>query len=402
MQPEDRLGNRSFIFFVFTQYFGAFNDNIFKQLLLLMVVTGQDRQGLVTMIFALPFLLFAGVAGQASERYSKTQVMRLSKVAELAIMLLALVGFYMGSQPFLMVVLFLMGAQSTFFGPAKYGVIPELVTKRLLIPANGIIQMTTFAAVILGVALAGQLKVWLPGQLYLASLACVGVALVGIVTVVVIRKQPANLPELRFSAASSVRTLTVLREMFCDKPLTVALIANAYFFFSGALVIQIINNYGTNLLDLKPNQVSMLLVFLTFGIMIGCMSAAQVRRRIGVKGTILLGAVGVAVTEFALTFYGMPLPMIRLILFLAGVFTGFYFVPIAAFLQSRPPLGKKGEVLAAVNFTSFVGILLSGAFWEVLMRLGVAANWGWVFLAIGLAAILIYMLPSLEQLDSER
>lgn len=400
-KPSAKLTTPSFLLFSATQYLGAFNDNIFKQLVLLraLVLTSQDRQGVAMMVFSLPFLLFSGYAGQLSEKLSKTSVMRLAKLAELSIMFLGTLGFFLDHTSLLMITLFLMGTQSAFFGPSKYGVIPELVATRALVAANGVVQMTTMAAIILGAAIAGYLMELFTAQLYLAGVVCMFVSAAGIVTVYGIQPLRANRPGLHIRANPLGRIWECLLTMYHDRALFMALIAYSFFYFSGGLVTQVINNYGIKLLELGPRGTSMLLVILTSGIMAGCLVTASVKNRLGAKWTVFVGAVGVIVAEFLLTFYQMPLNMIRLALFMAGFFTGLYFVPIAAFLQAKPPLGQKGEILAAVNFSSFVGILLSGAVWQGLVWLGISANLAWLFLAGGLVLMLIALYPRLHLLE---
>ena len=400
--PADRLANRSFTFFISTQFLGAFNDNIFKQLLLLTAVltTGTDRQGIVTVVFALPFILFSGYAGQFSERHSKTDVMRLSKVGELIIMLLGALGFYWQSFEFLLVALFLMGTQSAFFGPAKYGAIPELLVNDRLVAANGVVQMTTMGAIIFGLALAGFLGQTFEGRLHIASMACAAISVFGILSVYLILPLEANRPKMKIHYNPFSRVWQSLKEMAADRPLLLALIASTYFYFSGALVTVTVNNYGLSLLNLGQAQTSYLLAWLGLGTMIGCILTSPLQRAISGKWTIFVGAAGVAVVEFLLFFYGLPLLFIKVLMFLAGFFAGLYFVPIASFMQSRPPMGKKGEILAAVNFSNFVGILLSGVFWSVLMAVGLSAHYVWWILSGLLALLLFIMFPQLKTLET--
>jgi len=399
--PSPSLRDRSFVLFTGTQYLGAFNDNIFKQVLLLLVAKGaEDKQGIATVVFSLPFILFSGYAGQLSERFPKTTVMRLSKVGELVIMILGGVGFYLGNTPLLFAILFCMGAQSAFFGPSKYGVIPELVQKEKLVPANGIVYMTTFAAIITGLALAGYLAFIFKGRLHFASGVCILVALAGILTVYLIVPRVANRPEMAISPNPFASVWASLKEIVVDKPLFYALIAHTYFWFSGTIVTVTVNNYGLNLLGLNEVQVSLMLVTLTVGIMAGCLTTAPLERRLGSKETILIGAFGVAAAEFFLFFHQAPFPLIHALLFISGACAGYYFVPVAAFLQARPALGRKGEVLAAVNFTSFVGMLLAGVIWEIMMRMDMPANYAWWFLSGGLFLLIAIMRPQLKNIQA--
>src|SRR3954452_17934823 len=197
--------DRSFWGMTATQFFGAFNDNLFKQLMLLLAIPvgaaaarKADEQGLATMSFSLPFVLFSRFAGYLSDRYSKRTMIVVCKVAEIGIMLLGMIGFlpygttgYRG----LLVVLFLMGTHSAFFGPGKYGILPELFREADLPRANGVILMTTFLAIIFGTASAGVLGGLLynaagqrvPERLWMGSIFCIGVAIFGTITSLLIR-----------------------------------------------------------------------------------------------------------------------------------------------------------------------------------------------------------------------
>src|SRR6478735_7197584 len=195
LTPQSPLfGDPSFYGMTATQFLGAFNDNLFKQLMLLLAIpvgaaaaTKADEQGFATMVFSLPFILFSGYAGYLSDRFSKRTVIVLAKLAEIGIMLLGVAAFLsydLAGYRGLLVVLFLMGTHSAFFGPGKYGILPELFRDADLPRANGVILMTTFLAIIFGTASAGMLQGLLydaagervPERLWIGSLVCIGIA----------------------------------------------------------------------------------------------------------------------------------------------------------------------------------------------------------------------------------
>jgi MFS family permease len=208
------MHDRSFWGMTATQFLGAFNDNLFKQLLLLLLLSvsavaaagsaeasseagGEDMQWVAMFVFALPVVMFSGFAGYLSDRHSKRTVIVLSKVAEIVVMLLGMAAFAVYSTTGLtgaLVVLFLMGAQSAFFGPGKYGILPEMLRERDLPRANGFFLMTTFLAIIFGTALAGPMKFWFGDRLWLASIACVAIAVAGTLTTLPVRRVPPALP----------------------------------------------------------------------------------------------------------------------------------------------------------------------------------------------------------------
>ena len=193
-----------------TQFLGAFNDNVFKQMVLLLCVahvaatkaTGDIWQPIAQAAFALPFILFSGYAGYLSDKYSKRTIVVLCKVAEIVVMLCGtavLVQWDGDSQAgvtALCCVLFLMGTQSAFFGPAKYGILPEMLREHDLPTSNGLIQMTTFLAIIFGTVVAGFCMVRYSADLPVITGICVGIAVAGTISSLMVRRTPVAQPEL--------------------------------------------------------------------------------------------------------------------------------------------------------------------------------------------------------------
>ncbi len=191
-----------------TQFFGALNDNIFKQLVMLLCIDvalgdpDRDSQFLAQVLFSAPFILLSGFAGYLADRYSKRSIVVLCKLAEIAIALGGMLAFGIGGLSAALLVLALMGTHSAFFGPPKYGVLPELFHEHDLPKVNGVILMTTFLAVILAFPSAGALKMLCEGHLWKASIACVILAVIGTLTSLPIRRTPVARPDLRFEPAS--------------------------------------------------------------------------------------------------------------------------------------------------------------------------------------------------------
>jgi len=215
----------------FTQFFGAFNDNLFKQLVLLICVdyfleTGKNDQWAALLLFALPFVLFSGFAGFLSDRMSKVHIVVAMKVAEIGVMTAGLLALHStdGRMIFLLAVVFLMGTHSAFFGPPKYGILPELFRERDLPQVNGMIQMTTFLSIILGMALAGFIKEWYNDRLWIGSAVCIGIAVTGTLTSLVIRRTPIARPGLEFSPSALFISSETWRMLKADRPLTLVLV----------------------------------------------------------------------------------------------------------------------------------------------------------------------------------
>ena len=289
-RPEIGLsGDTVFWGLLTTQFLGAFNDNYFKQMVLLkctdLATTAKyDLQPLAMAAFALPFVLLSGLGGYISDRYSKRAVVILCKVLEIVVMLAALQVLLMSGVTakaqlqLLILVLALMGAQSAIFGPAKYGILPELFSSKKLLPVNGAIQMTTFMAIIFGMAGAGIALDRLGNSLWLCSLIAVGIAVVGTATSFLIRPTPVADSGLKLQAGNLFVPRDV-RELFrTDTRLLKAILVMMMFWFIGGVAQPAVNSLGENVLHLSKTRTSMLAASIGVGIAIGCVIAGFVNR----------------------------------------------------------------------------------------------------------------------------
>jgi MFS family permease len=429
------MRDRSFWGMTATQFLGAFNDNLFKQLLLLLSVPaaaaansagassatgGEDLQWVAMFVFALPFVMFSGFAGFLSDRHSKRTVIVLSKVAEIVVMLLGMAAFAAYATSGLtgaLVVLFLMGAQSAFFGPGKYGILPEMLRERDLPRANGFFLMTTFLAIIIGTALAGPMKFWFGDRLWMASLACVAIAVFGTLTTLPVRRVPAALPGLRFQRSALAVPSDMLRLLVTDRPLLAALMASCMFWMIGGVVQPAVNALAKIQFrqdQLLPGQMnadiaaSLMNAGIAVGIATGCMTAGMISRgrvdtrfvRVaawGMFACLLLLAVPGAGRSQLLGFGGSVL-----VLVLLGLFAGMFAVPIQVFLQSRPPDDKKGRMIATMNLANWIAILMSAGlyfvFGWVLNRLHWPTSTMFAFTAAILLPMAIFYRPKAEAL----
>ena len=372
-----RLGkDRSFWAMTATQLLGAFNDNLFKQLMLLIAVvaaTDTNRQAEVQAVFAVPFVLFSGFAGFLADRYSKQRIIVLAKVAEIGVMLAGMAALAYGDFNVLLFVLFCLCTQSAFFGPAKYGILPELLRDRDLARANGVIQMTTFLAIIFGTASAGYLLDQLGGSLWLTGVVCVGIALVGTATSLAIRKLPPAQPGMAFHASMLIcggETWTMLRR---DAKLARVLIVSSSFWFVGAITLPSANALGEFQLGVSKFYTSLLVTAIGVGIATGCVVAGQLAKegrlfrtaRLGATGTIVAAAIlGVSTFggEYVLGYWG-AMAMLAVL----GLFGGMLAVPLQVFLQQRPPAGLKGRMIAAMNFFNFTAMLISAGVYQLCL-----------------------------------
>jgi acyl-[acyl-carrier-protein]-phospholipid O-acyltransferase/long-chain-fatty-acid--[acyl-carrier-protein] ligase len=399
----------AFLGLLVTQFLGAFNDSVFKQLVLLLLVSipvldagGQptfdtvgkpitrDLQPAALFFFALSFVMFSGYAGYLSDRFSKRTVIVLCKVAEIVIMALGIGAFLVYGRlgigtttiGVLVGVLFLMGAQSAFFGPGKYGILPELLRERDLPAANGLMIMTMFLAIIFGTALAGLLLEWFGDSLWKAGLVCVGIAVVGTLTSLPIRRLLAASPDARFK----LEVIGVPREMrkllTRDRQLLYALGVSTLFWLTAALVQPTVNALGgENQFNVGELRTSLLAAITAVGIAIGSVVAGFVSRGRANPIVLRVGAIGLVAFLLLMAvpggnsgqFLGYGGSMA--VLLVLGGFAGVFSVPLQVFLQSRPPKRDKGRTIATQNIFNWIGILASAGIYFAGDRLTRLIGW---------------------------
>jgi MFS family permease len=398
-----RLFNRGFVALIVTQFLGAMNDNVLKQVLTFMVTTGlwanamgEGSQSYILLCLTLPFILLSGVAGEIADRFSKQRVMVVVKMAELPIALTALAGLWLENLAVTVVAMVLLAAQSAFFGPAKYGVIPELVGKDDLSRANGSINMMTNIAIIAGTLLAGPLSdMYFPAPAtdggpaaepvrYAPGIALVLIAIAGIASVMFIPKLSAAAPSLRFSRNPFASYVTSYRDM-ARGPIIIVAFAWAYFYMIGAIALLILPEYKA-VLGISYQQNSYLLGTLGVAIGVGSVLAGVISGRQIKPRLIPVGAVGMSAAFVLLGAVGPEFWTVLAFLVVAGLFAGLYIVPLQALLQKLAPDDERGRFLGTANAISFV-FSSTGAviYWLAANRLGLAPNR--VFLVCAVLAV---------------
>jgi MFS family permease len=390
------LADRSFWGMTLTQFLGAFNDNVYKTTLMLLFVAvpvggvdaagnpiTRDLQGEGTFLFALPFILFSGLAGYLSDRFSKRSVILLCKLAEVAIMLAGLGLFVMyGRGPMTLAmagifstVLFLMGTHSAFFGPGKYGILPELFRERDLPPANGIILMTTFLAIIFGVGLAGKLKEWFEGQLWVIGLFCIVVAVCGVATALLVRSTPAVNSRLRFEWDMLLVPRDMRAVLAKDGDLHLAVWMYSVFWMAAAIVQSAVISLGKLQLDVGDSYTTLLVSMISIGIVIGSPLAGWLSRGRFHTGVLKAGVWGLTICLVLMALPGGQKRQLLgytgsvVCLVALGIFTGLYAVPLQVLMQMKPPAELKGRMIATMNLLNFLGITLAGLIYAGVSRI---------------------------------
>ena len=359
---DTRLG-RSFGFLNVTQFLGAFNDNVFKLLLIMFLTAGLAADAVSNVIaiagiwFVVPFLLFTPFAGTLADRFSKRSIVVCVKVAEILVMTAACIAFAFGSRYGLYAVLFAMAMQSAFFGPSKYGIVPELVRSDQLSKANGFLEGFTYLAIVGGTAFGLGLAEISDGHYAIVTLACLVIAVVGFVTSLSVKKTPVMGSKSKasvFFIRDVYRTLAGIRK---DRDLLLAVFASAYFMLLAAFIYNNLIPYGMSVFGLSQMRGGRLFVVVAVGIGIGSFLAGKVSGRKVEPGLIPFGSIGLTLTSYSLGLIDESKTMAVMMILLMGVFAGLFVVPIHAFIQLRAPAKKRGQVLAASGFLGWVGVL---------------------------------------------
>ncbi len=361
--------------FLWTQFLGAFNDNVFKIVVSFLAMEAMgpvDGVALVGAIFILPFLLFSGYAGHLADRYSKRSVLVWMKWLEVAAMAIAVPALLTGHLGLLLTVLFLMATQSTFFSPAKFGILPELLPVRELSRANGLLEMSTFVAIIAGTSIGGLVfAAWRDTP---AVIGGVQLALAGLGVWMSLR-----IPHLTvvssgraMSAVPWTEILTGLRQLLADRTLWMTAVGTAFFWFLGALLQLALLPYATTTLGANEAAATQLYAALAIGIAAGSLSAGRLSGNHIEFGLVPLGSLGMAIFSLALAAASPSYWWSALSLAALGFSGGFFIVPLKALLQHRPAPDQRGRILATGNVLQTVGILLASV---VLWFFGTRMGW---------------------------
>jgi len=368
-QPPE--STKSFWALFITQFQGAFSDNVFKFLVIFLITSTrspEERDQLISLtlaLFAIPFVLFSMAGGYLADRFSKRTVIIWIKIAEVVIMAMGLVGLWLGSVSFLLVVIFLMSAQSAFFGPSKYGSVPELLPEKKLSWGNGWLGLGTFFAIIGGGVVAGLLHQYLGDRRYVGGFFLVLLAVVGVISSWYLNAIPAADPQKKFRVNFLGDLWQNLRVIRRDRVLTLAIVGSSYFWFIGALFGEpTILTYSQDVLHLNETQISLLRACLAIGIALGSVTAGFLSGNKIEYGLVPLGAFGLSLSAVCLAIPGWSAVQVGLILGALGFSGGFYVVPINALIQHRPDARNKGSIIAANSWLTSVGVFVaSGAFW---------------------------------------
>ena len=379
------LKTKRFSPFFWTQFLGAFNDNLFKNALLALITFGilnsqwdlNSMNNLGALLFIAPFFLFSALAGQLADKYEKSKLIRIIKAFEIVIMSIGAASFLFHQTWGLMLLLFLMGTQSTFFGPVKYSLIPQHLKSEELVGGNALVETGTFIAILIGTITAGVVSEWPNATLYFA-VAVVLVAIAGFFASLGIPEGKAPCPDLKIRFNPITETWHTLQFSRQNHSVFLAIMGISWFWYLGAAYLTQI--YGYTKINLQGDQSVIMVLLSTFSIGIA-MGSLLCERLSGGKvelGLVPLGSIGLTLFGIDLYFHGTSEPQDTLIgigeflshansyrilldfLFI-GAFGGLYIVPLYAMVQQRSEEAHRSRIIAAVNIMNSLFMVVSAA-----------------------------------------
>jgi 1-acyl-sn-glycerol-3-phosphate acyltransferase len=410
------LGQRRFAPFFWTQFLGAGNDNLFKFAFTVLVTYQLQLSWLppahaglaIGALFILPFLLFSATSGQLTDKFDKTAMIRFVKWLEIAIMAIAALGFITTHVVLLLGCVFLMGLHSTLFGPVKFAYLPQHLSERELTGGNGMVEMGTFVAILLG-NVAGGVLIALPGIGATAvALACLGLAVAGRITAQFVPPTPATDPGLVINWNPLSETLANLRLAHGNIVVFRSLLGISWMWFFGAVFLSNFPSFAKDVLHGDEHVASLLLVVFSVGIGIGSLLCEALSRCHVEIGLVPLGAFGMSVFAIDLYFASRGLPNVapqglgafvsqpahwRVMadLALLSLFAGLYSVPMYALIQLRSRATHRARIIAANNILNALFMIASSVLAGAMLGAGFTVPQVFLFTGIANAAVAFYI-----------
>ncbi len=395
----DLVKNRGFRAFLITQFLGAYNDQIYQTVVMMYAntVNGAAYVPLVPAVFNIPFFLFSGWSGHLSDRVSKRTVLRAVKVFEILLTAVGLVALHAHRFDLMLVVVFLLGLHSTVFSPAKYGIVPEIVRDKDLSRANALLETTTFVGIVLGIVTGLGLHLAWAAAAWKIGLATIAVAAAGLwASRGISRVAAAGSSEpFRWNPFAEIGVAT--RRVFEDRPLALAVLGTAYFWFTGVMMRLNLDYYGKDTLKLNDIGIGLLWCCLAVGIGAGNMLAGRWSGDKVELGLVPFGSALMGVFGLALFASRSSVAASAASATLLAVASGLFVVPLFAFIQHRSGRLEKGRVVAASNFYQTLGMLVASGAVSLLhntLHVGPAGTMALFGLAtLGLTVYLVRLLP---------
>ncbi|AVB25032.1 MFS transporter [Pseudomonas syringae] len=378
------LGKRRFLPFFITQSLGAFNDNVFKQSLILAILYKLSIDGdrsiyvnLCALLFILPFFLFSALAGQFGEKYPKDKLIRIIKFGEIVIMVVGAAGFLFNHLELMLAALFAMGTHSALFGPVKYSILPQHLRESELVGGNALVEMGTFLAILAGTISAG---VMMSSSQYawVVAAAIVLVACLGFLASFGIPRAEAASPEMKLNWNIFTQSWATLRMGLGQTPaVSRSIVGNSWFWFVGAIYLTQIPAYAKEWMYGDETVVTLILAVFSIGIALGSLLCERLSGHKVEIGLVPFGSMGLTIFGLLLWWHSGGFPqnvqandwlavlssgrgwLVLFDILGIGVFGGFYIVPLYALIQSRTPLKERSRVIAANNILNALFMVVS-------------------------------------------
>ncbi len=390
------LRQRRFGPFFVTQFLGAFNDNVFKNALIVLIAF--TASGKLTMnsnvlinlsagLFILPFFLFSASFGQLADKYDKARLIRGTKLLEIAIMAAAAIAFWLQDLVTLIALLFLMGTQSSLFGPVKYSILPQHLADHELVGGNGLVESGTFLAILLGTMTGGILIGFGEQGYVIIAVTLLGVALLGYLTSLAIPLTPSVAPDLRINWNPFTETWRNLKFMRANRTVFLSVLGISWFWFLGATYLAQLPNYTKLTLGGNESVVTLLLTLFSIGVGLGSLLCEKLSDHQVELGLVPFGSIGLSVFGIdlffaqpelvsgevigALTFLTQPGGWrVTADIVLIGLFGGFYIVPLYALIQQRSDPQHRSRIIAGNNILNALLMVLSATVAIVVLSSG--------------------------------
>ena len=413
----DLLKARRFAPFFATQFLGAFNDNLFKNALIVLLtfqaaswtaLAPEVLTNLAAGIFILPFFLFSATAGQLADKYDKAKLARLVKLLEIVIMGVALLGFSLHSLAVLLTALFLLGLHSTLFGPVKYAILPQHLRERELVGGNALVEAGTFVAILIG-TLAGGLLAGAAGHPTWVAYAGLVIAVFGYLFSRGIPAAPAPAPELVVSLNPLSETWRNIGFARQNRTVFLSILGISWFWLYGALFLAQFPAYAKNVLGGSESSVTLLLAVFTIGIGLGSLLCERLSAGHVEIGLVPFGSIGLTLFGIDLAFAspdllpaGAPLPLTSLLalhetwrvlfdLLALGLFGGFFIVPLYALIQLRSAPEQRARIIAANNILNALFMVVGSLAAAGLLADGLSIPVLFAVAAVCNAAVAVYI-----------
>jgi 1-acyl-sn-glycerol-3-phosphate acyltransferase len=420
MSQSRLLSQRKFAPIFWTQFLGAFNDNLMKNALVIMiaykgiVLWGLGKNEVVAAaggLFILPFFLFSALAGQMADKWDKASITRALKLLEIVIMALAVLGFLTDQFGFLMLVLFLMGAQSAFFGPIKYSILPQHLRPDELVGGNALVEAGTFVAILLGTIAGGELIRKGNGPLVVSAMLML-FAVGGYIASRYIPRAPAASPNVKLDWNPVTPTFKMMGFAKEVRSVWLSILGISWFWLFGAVMLSLFPIIATDIVNADERLVTMFLTTFSVGIALGSLLCEKLSRQRLELGLVPLGSIGITLFAGLLAFLlrGLsPGPeavgsfsflltvrgaLILIDLFLLSVFSGFLIVPLYTMMQERSAVESRSRVIAANNVINALFMVIAALLLGMALRFGMSIPAIILALAVfnGIVAVYIYTL----------